>query len=97
MQRRFKKLAKRAIKACLGAENSSRARNIYDRIRFRLFYLENYKSIKKPFDVLFFCPGPAQWQNIKLVVEELIHRRDDLRLGLVTWCARRRSFQILFI
>ena len=84
----FKILAKRAIKACLTAQNSSRARNIYDRIRFQLLYPQNYKLIKKPFDVLFFCPGPGHWQNIKLVVEELIHRRDDLRLGLVTWCSK---------
>ena len=77
MKGQFKKLAK----AYLGAENSYLARNIYDRIRFQLYCLKNYKSMRKPFDVLFFCPYFSTWQHIKLVVEELIHRRPDLRLG----------------
>jgi hypothetical protein len=80
IQRLFKNLAK----ACLGAENSSRARDIYDRIRFQLLYSDNFKLMKRPFDIIFFCPGSAQWPNIKLVVEELNNRRYDLRVGMVT-------------
>jgi hypothetical protein len=89
----FKKLAKRAIKACLGVENSSRVRHIYDRTRFGLYYLHNYKLIKKHFDILFFCPIPATgWRNIKPVVEELIRRRDHLRLGIVNWWCSKDEF-----
>jgi CDP-Glycerol:Poly(glycerophosphate) glycerophosphotransferase len=92
MKHRFKKLAK----AALGAENSYLARNIYDRIRFQLYCLRNYKSMTKPFDVLFFCPFISTWQHIKLVVEELSHRRRDLRLGLINRYCPKELFQESF-
>jgi hypothetical protein len=92
VRRRFKNLAKHTLKACLGAENLYRTKNIYDRIRFQLLYPEDYKPIKKSFDVLFFCPLPRLWNNITTVLEELIHKRDDLKLGIVTWWRSREEF-----
>ena len=82
MQHDFKQLAehmiKRAIKACIGAENSWRLQRIF----FPLLNPAEYKLARQHFDVLFFCDLPHRWQIIKLVVEELRHRRGDLRLGL---------------
>jgi len=92
MQRRLKKFVTRAIKACFGDENLSRVQTSYDRIRFQLLHPEYFKLSKKPFDVLFFCPLSSQWNNIKLVAEELIRRRDDLKVGIVTWWRSKEVF-----
>jgi hypothetical protein len=79
---RSKKLAQRtikhAVKACIGAENSWRLQ----RMSFPLLHPAEYKLARKQYDVLFFCDLPYRWQSIELVVEELRHRHDDLRLGL---------------
>jgi hypothetical protein len=69
---------KRAIRASLGSQDSYRAE-----LFFSCFYLANYSSFKKPFDIFFYF-AKGQWSNIKPVVEELIHRRADLRLGLAS-------------
>ena len=69
---------KRAVKACIGSENSWRLQ----RICFPLLHPAEYKLARKQFDVLFFCDLPYRWQSIELVVEELRHRCNDLRLGL---------------
>jgi hypothetical protein len=66
-----------ASRACIGAER-------YDRIYFKLSRPKDYKAIKKPFDIVFYCHWRRQWPNVKLVVEEVIRRRQDLRLALVT-------------
>jgi hypothetical protein len=97
MQRRFKETAKRAIKACLGAENSNRARNIVNHIRFQLFNLKNCKPLKRQFDVLFFYPWCGTWPTVKLVVKELLRKRGDLRLGLVTSCSEAESPDSFFL
>ena len=82
MQLELKNLSKRTIKACLGRKNAARAGNIYCHIRAQLSYAAQRNLIKTPFDVIFFCWGP-EWPNMQLVVNELIRRRDDLRVGLV--------------
>jgi hypothetical protein len=95
MQRHSRKLAVWAIKACLGAERSRRLRQwpvcIYHRISFPLLYPAEFKLTKIQLDVLFFSDHQHRWQNIKLVVEELRHRRADLRLGLAFSDPRERE------
>jgi hypothetical protein len=89
------KLAVWAIKTCLGAEKSRRLHQwlvcIYHRISFPLLYPAEFKLTKIQFDILFFSDNPHRWQNIKLVVEELRHRRPDLRLGLAFSDSRERE------
>jgi len=75
---------KQAVKACIGAENSWRLQ----RMSFPLLHPAEYQLGRKQFDVLFFCDLPYRWQSIKLVVEELKRRRDDLRLGLAFTASR---------
>jgi CDP-Glycerol:Poly(glycerophosphate) glycerophosphotransferase len=73
------------VKARIGAKNSRRVQCI----SFALLHPAQYKLAKKRFDILFFCDLPHRWQNIKLVVEELKHRRDDLKLGLAFRASRQ--------
>jgi hypothetical protein len=99
--KRLKQIAKRAIRDYWSAESLSRAKNIYAYVRninayIRLqpsnayirFQLLSCKSLEK-LDVLFFYDRPRHWPTIKLVVEELVHRRSDLRLALVIACSKK--------
>jgi hypothetical protein len=81
LQHQFKNLIERALKACFGADNSRRL--IYNgrRLLFGLLYPADYKLSKKQYDVLFAC-DTVRWQNIKLVVQDLIDKRPDLKLGV---------------
>ena len=99
--KQLKEIAKRAIGDYFGAENLTRAKSIYARVRNINAYIRlqplnayirfqqlNCKSLEK-LDVLFFYDRPRLWPAIKLVVEELVHRRSGLRLALVTTCSKR--------
>jgi hypothetical protein len=84
------RLAKRAIKACLGAENSFLLRRACGRIWLRFTDPTAANFLKAPFDVIFFCPWAVQWPKIRLVVEETIFRRNDWRVALVTTEAKEQ-------
>ena len=81
MHHRFINPIKRALKAYLGAENARRLIYKGRRLLFRFLYPAEYKLSKKQYDILFCC-DPVRWQNIKLVVLELIDKRPDLKLGV---------------
>jgi len=86
---------KLAIKACCGGAENARLLKlrllcIYHRISFLLLYPAEYKLAKNRYDVIFFCYA-LNWQHIKLVVEELSHRRPDLKLGVVFSGSRSRE------
>lgn len=81
MQHSLKNSIKRALRACFGADNARRVIYKGRRLLFRLLYPEEFKLSKKQYDILFCC-DPVRWQNIKLVVLELIEKRPDLKVGV---------------
>jgi hypothetical protein len=91
MQVQLTKIAKRSIKVFLGAENVELLYTIRARGRIQLL---KYKLREKPFDVLFYY-APRYWPTIKPVVEELVHRRGDLRLGLASWSSKESEESFL--
>ena len=96
MQRRLKQIAKQSIKAIPGAKNVAKnAKRLYTIYAYGRIQLLYYKLRKTPFDVLF-CHSPRVWPAIKPVVEELVRRRGDLRLGLVSWSSKESEDSFFF-
>lgn len=60
---------------------------LYFFISNSIHFFLNYRIYKpflgEKFDIVFYCPQPAHWQNVELVVNYLIENKPDLRVRLV--------------
>lgn len=55
--------------------------NAVRRMHFRIRHPSESRLAGRGYDVVFCC-DPMRWQNIKLVVEELVRRRPELRIAV---------------
>jgi hypothetical protein len=73
-------------RAGLRPTNIEKLRRLYDGIRFRYSFPAQRKLAANPFKVTFLCHAPVQWPKISAVVLELVRRRADLRIAIITSC-----------
>jgi hypothetical protein len=76
-----KKTIERLIRGVLGP---GRSRQLFDasrRLGFRIRHPAERRLAGKGYDVVFCC-DPVRWQNVKLVAEELVRRRPELRVAV---------------
>jgi hypothetical protein len=71
----------RLIRDVLGPERARRLVDAVRRLAFRIRHAEEARLAARGSDVVFCC-DPMRWQNVKLVAEELLRRRPELRVAV---------------
>jgi hypothetical protein len=76
-----KKIIEQSIRKLLGPDGSRRLIAAGRRLVFRIRHPSQFRRARRGFDVVFCCDS-VRWQNLKLVAEELVRRRPDLRVAV---------------